>query len=101
MEEADVLSDRIVVMVDGQFQCMGTSLYLKNNFGDGYSIALTTSHNTQVKDIIANIIPSSVLTSESGSSLVFSIPKTEMEDLGRFFSVMEGNEIQEDLSVLP
>ena len=38
MEEADVLSDRIAVIVDGQFECVGTPLYLKNTFGDGYRI---------------------------------------------------------------
>ena len=38
MEEADVLSDRIAVIVDGQFKCVGTPLYLKNTFGDGYRI---------------------------------------------------------------
>lgn len=36
MEEADVLSDRIAVMADGNLKCIGTSLYLKNNFSDGY-----------------------------------------------------------------
>lgn len=36
MEEADALSDRIAVIVDGSFKCIGTSLYLKNNFGEGY-----------------------------------------------------------------
>lgn len=36
MEEADALSDRIAVIVDGQFKCIGNSLFLKNNFGEGY-----------------------------------------------------------------
>ena len=33
MEEADVLSDRVLVLVDGSLKCIGTSLYLKNTFG--------------------------------------------------------------------
>ena len=36
MEEADALSDRIMVMVHGSLKCIGTSLYLKNEYGDGY-----------------------------------------------------------------
>lgn len=36
MEEADALSDRIAVIVDGRFKCIGNSLFLKNNFGEGY-----------------------------------------------------------------
>ena len=40
MEEADVLSDRIAVICDGKLKCIGTPLYLKNTFGDGYRINL-------------------------------------------------------------
>mmetsp|Transcript_9173 Transcript_9173/g.6923 ORF Transcript_9173/g.6923 Transcript_9173/m.6923 type:complete len:193 (+) Transcript_9173:866-1444(+) len=40
MEEADVLSDRIAVICDGRLQCVGTPLFLKNQFGDGYKINL-------------------------------------------------------------
>lgn len=36
MEEADALADRIAVMAEGTLRCIGTSLYLKNNFSDGY-----------------------------------------------------------------
>ena len=36
MEEADVLSDRITVIVEGILKCIGTPLYLKNTYGDGY-----------------------------------------------------------------
>lgn len=36
MEEADILSDRIAVIVDGQFSCVGTPLSLKNTYGQGY-----------------------------------------------------------------
>jgi ABC-type multidrug transport system ATPase subunit len=33
MDEADVLSDRIAVVVDGRLKCVGSSLFLKNRFG--------------------------------------------------------------------
>ena len=36
MEEADALADRIAVMCDGEISCIGTSLYLKNTYSDGY-----------------------------------------------------------------
>mmetsp|Transcript_12836 Transcript_12836/g.16455 ORF Transcript_12836/g.16455 Transcript_12836/m.16455 type:complete len:510 (+) Transcript_12836:1052-2581(+) len=38
MDEADVLGDRIGIMVQGQLQCIGSSLFLKNRFGVGYKI---------------------------------------------------------------
>lgn len=40
MDEADILSDRIVVLVDGKIKVIGNSLSLKNNFGGGYKISL-------------------------------------------------------------
>lgn len=43
MEEADILSDRIVVIAGGRLRQIGTALYLKNNFGDGYKLTLIAS----------------------------------------------------------
>ena len=40
MEEADILSDRLAVVCDGKLKCVGTPLYLKNAYGDGYRISL-------------------------------------------------------------
>ena len=33
MDEADLLGDRIAIMADGQLQCCGTSMFLKNIYG--------------------------------------------------------------------
>ena len=33
MDEADVLGDRIAIMAEGQVQCCGTSIFLKNIYG--------------------------------------------------------------------
>lgn len=38
MDEADVLGDRIGIMVQGQLKCIGSPLFLKNRFGIGYRI---------------------------------------------------------------
>lgn len=40
MEEADILGDRIGIMVRGRLQCVGTSLRLKSRFGSGYRISV-------------------------------------------------------------
>jgi len=34
MDEADVLGDRIAIMASGEIRCCGTSLFLKNKFGE-------------------------------------------------------------------
>jgi len=33
MDEADMLGDRIAVMADGELQCYGSSMFLKNAYG--------------------------------------------------------------------
>lgn len=106
MEEADILSDRIAVIVDGQIKCIGTSLFLKNNYGDGYRLSLIMKENSNplvAIKFIQKLLPNAMLIDESGGSLVFGIGMKNMEELGVFFKIMEndddhdfeGNEISE------
>ena len=39
MEEADFLSDRIGVVVEGNFKCIGTPMELKETYGGGYLLS--------------------------------------------------------------
>ena len=38
MEECDELCGRLGIMVNGQFQCFGPTRYLKNKFGQGFTL---------------------------------------------------------------
>jgi ATP-binding cassette, subfamily A (ABC1), member 3 len=78
MEEADILSDRIAVICDGKLKCVGTPLYLKNTFGDGYRISLVCELGNERKiiSLMSSIAPSSKLIDESGGSMVFTVPIT-------------------------
>lgn len=40
MDEADILGDRIAIISNGQMKCVGSSLFLKNTFGEGYHLYL-------------------------------------------------------------
>lgn len=40
MEEADILGDRIAIMSSGKLRCVGSPLFLKSRFGEGYSLTL-------------------------------------------------------------
>ncbi|KAF9320866.1 hypothetical protein BG003_004423 [Podila horticola] len=42
MEGADVLSDRIAIMTSGQLRCIGTSLHLKELYGSGFRLTVTS-----------------------------------------------------------
>jgi ATP-binding cassette subfamily A (ABC1) protein 3 len=40
MDEADILGDRIAIMAEGDVQCTGSSLFLKNRYGVGYNLTI-------------------------------------------------------------
>jgi ATP-binding cassette subfamily A (ABC1) protein 3 len=40
MDEADILGDRIAIMAEGDVQCSGSSLFLKNRYGVGYNLTI-------------------------------------------------------------
>jgi ABC-type multidrug transport system ATPase subunit len=60
MEEAEILADRIAVIAEGKLQCIGTSLFLKNNFGEGYRLSLVTDPKSieHARAGIKELIPS-------------------------------------------
>lgn len=93
MEEADVLSDRIMVINQGLKKCLGTSLNLKNTFGEGYKLSLIVGNKNskKIQDYIKTLIPSSKLLDSSGGSLLFTIPIKSIQELQAFFKLNEIN----------
>ena len=55
MEECEALCTRVVVMVNGQFKCVGASQHLKDKFGEGFALMakVTPGQNqTEVRVLI-------------------------------------------------
>ena len=52
MEEAETLCQRIGILVNGQFKCLGTSNYIKEKYGYGYEL------NVTIKGFNKNILKS-------------------------------------------
>ena len=53
MEECEALCNRLAIMVNGQFRCLGSCQHLKNKYGDGYTIIVKVSwsiHRVCAKD---------------------------------------------------
>eukprot|EP01017_Pseudomicrothorax_dubius_P046657 TRINITY_DN8255_c0_g2_i3.p1 TRINITY_DN8255_c0_g2~~TRINITY_DN8255_c0_g2_i3.p1 ORF type:complete len:1028 (+),score=239.16 TRINITY_DN8255_c0_g2_i3:182-3265(+) len=46
MDEAEALSTKMAIMVDGQFKCMGSVQHIKNKFGKGYELEIKTTAPT-------------------------------------------------------
>mmetsp|Transcript_23109 Transcript_23109/g.41251 ORF Transcript_23109/g.41251 Transcript_23109/m.41251 type:complete len:901 (-) Transcript_23109:1806-4508(-) len=92
MEEADILSDRVAIIVDGRIKCQGTSLNLKNEYGDGYRISLVSKRPDLLVRHIYSLLPSCKIIDESAGSFVVSVPLKKMEEIRRFTRIMENDE---------
>ena len=59
MDEADILGDRIGIMVNGQVKCLGSSMFLKDKIGVGYNLTIIKSNsnnNTKVLPFVTNVL---------------------------------------------
>ncbi|RLN65884.1 hypothetical protein BBJ29_006636 [Phytophthora kernoviae] len=84
MDEADILGDRIAILADGQLRCAGTSLFLKNRFGAGYSLTMIKASDGScdvhlVEGFLKKYVPGAKCLSSSGSELVFQLPAVSSE----------------------
>ncbi|XP_032184454.1 ATP-binding cassette sub-family A member 3-like isoform X3 [Mustela erminea] len=78
MDEADVLGDRIAIMVKGSLQCCGSSIFLKRIYGVGYHIIVVKEPHCNVEEVIEVIdqhIPEARLESDVAAELSFILPK--------------------------
>ena len=51
MEECEALCDRLAIMVNGQFQCFGTTTHLKNKFAQGFTILTRLKQTGEISDM--------------------------------------------------
>ena len=97
MEEADVLADRIAVVVDGRIKCVGSPLNLKNVYGDGYKVSLVCEPGNEVNAIklMDQIAPSNKFVDDSGGSMIFTVPLSSTKEITPLFKLIE--EVDEDI----
>uniref|UniRef100_A0A452TZU1 ATP-binding cassette sub-family A member 3-like n=1 Tax=Ursus maritimus TaxID=29073 RepID=A0A452TZU1_URSMA len=78
MDEADVLGDRIAIMVKGSLKCCGSSVFLKRIYGVGYHIIMVKERHCNVEGITQVVdqhIPEARLESNVAAELSFILPK--------------------------
>ncbi|KAB7503120.1 Protein lin-52-like protein, partial [Armadillidium nasatum] len=76
MEEAEVLGDRIAIMANGKVFCCGSLLFLKNKFGNGYTLSVEGKEDVDVSNLentIAQYITNTKLESIDGNFFEFSL----------------------------
>lgn len=70
-----MLSDRVCVMVKGRIKCIGTTVFLKQEYGLGHRLTLNIDRRevNAVQDTIKKLCPSAVMVDYKGGNLVVGI----------------------------
>lgn len=88
MDEADILGDRIGIMVNGQLKCIGSSLFLKNRFSAGFKLTMVKRNkqvNKQIEPFLFRYFENFEMISELAAEITFLIPQKENSSLKKFF----------------
>ncbi len=96
MEEADALSDEIGILSSGRLRALGSSFFLKNKFGGGYTITLTCDEADTERVIAMTMqkLPGSETLANAAGALSFGLSKRVVPLIPNFFSDIE-NEAKE------
>ncbi|XP_051151534.1 ABC transporter A family member 1 isoform X2 [Andrographis paniculata] len=91
MDEADALGDRIAIMANGYLKCCGSSFFLKQQYGVGYTLTLvkSTPSATAAADIVYRYIPSATCVSEVGNEISFKLPLASSSSFETMFREIE------------
>ena len=91
MEEADVLGDRVAMMVGGELCCIGTPVHLKQKYGVGYRITLTTDMETQgeLHEAVMARLPSARLASAAAGSVVYTASPAHVQEMRSLIEFLE------------
>ena len=79
MDEADILGDRIAIMGNGQLKCFGSSLFLKKQYGVGYTFTIVRKSQNgtdgkHVRELIESYVPEAEVLSAVGAEQTFRLP---------------------------
>uniref|UniRef100_A0A8D2DWM4 ABC transporter domain-containing protein n=1 Tax=Sciurus vulgaris TaxID=55149 RepID=A0A8D2DWM4_SCIVU len=100
MDEADILGDRIAIMVLGTLQCCGSSVFLKKLYGVGYHIIMVKNPNCDVEkisELIKDHVPTASMETNIAAELSFVLPKEYTHSFEDLF--LEIEEKKEELGI--
>ena len=87
MDEAEYLADSIGVMSRGSLLASGTSIALRNRFGNGYKLTLITKphSSSQMKALVESKFPEALLVTSNAGSLSYTVPQSSLGRMSHFF----------------
>ncbi|GIY96364.1 ATP-binding cassette sub-family A member 3 [Caerostris extrusa] len=92
MEEADILGDRIAIMAEGEVQCCGSPLFLKQKFGTGYHLHVVKDqkfHLDGLTSLLRKHVPEVTLGNELEKEISFNLASDTNSSFGDMFEELE------------
>ena len=94
MEECEALCTRLVIMVNGQFKCLGSLQHLKSKFGNGYKLAVRLDEFTNREDFfqfMKSNFPDSIMLETHRNLFEYILPFNDATKLSNIFGMLEKN----------
>lgn len=113
MDEADELGDRIAIMAHGQLRCCGTSLFLKNALGVGYTLTVSLALSSNPEDLpvsrvqqgdavfnlIRHHVPAAQIVSQAAGEVQCRLPFDASAQFSQLFFALDDAKAQRALPV--
>lgn len=110
MDEADLLSDEIGIMLQGSLFCTGNALSLKHEYGLGFRLCvkpnaarevdLITMMQEYLPDGSSESVPSVVVDGAPGDARTFMVPKERSKEFAKVLELLEAQIEREPESAL-
>ncbi|KAL3285989.1 hypothetical protein HHI36_000503 [Cryptolaemus montrouzieri] len=92
MDEADALADWIAIMANGEKQCFGTPMELKDQFKTGYHLSLMligSEHLEEITHTVLDVIPKAKRKEKHGNNVIYILPIEEKRNFAKLLNVLE------------
>ena len=94
MDEADQLGDRIAIMAHGQVQCVGSPLFLKAQFGVGYSLTIYKDGGCDegaVQSAVTRFVPEAGLVNNVAGEIAYKLPTAASPAFADLFDTFDAH----------
>eukprot|EP00929_Paragymnodinium_shiwhaense_P054602 TRINITY_DN27376_c0_g1_i2.p1 TRINITY_DN27376_c0_g1~~TRINITY_DN27376_c0_g1_i2.p1 ORF type:complete len:2594 (+),score=702.70 TRINITY_DN27376_c0_g1_i2:151-7932(+) len=102
MDEADILSDRIAIIAEGQLTAIGSGLSLKRHFADGYMLTLVAAEGSNgaalTKEVVASV-PAAKYVGARGCELSYVLPFAARANFPQLFDRLQDDQARMSLGI--
>lgn len=93
MEECEALCNRLAIMVNGAFKCIGSPQHLKSKYGDGYTMIMKVRGSSEqvaaIQRFVEDSFPGARCAEAHNGYIRYALPDARMVPLSTLFAKLE------------